>query len=178
MNIKLIKIISTILFAIPLIVASSCSGKNETGYFDKTQNDFSENLCQRDTLFTTSENFLTSLLNDDIKNALTFYAKNHENYGEDYGIEYTFFPKRNPNAIYDIIQKNHESRIFVENLGVFRNGYLIGFFQESAKGQTTNIEYLSQNHWNSFFVCNFVCTNNEWKISEHTCFEDSGSPFD
>ena len=134
--------------------------------------------CTKTELVTASNMFLEYLLNDDVDGALKFYAKNHQRVGPGYGVNYTFFPNRDPEAVFDIKAKNKQSAIFSEDLGVFENGRLVGFFQSSAIGQTKNIEYLSQNHWDSFVVCNFVCIDGEWKISEYTCFEDSGSPFE
>jgi len=167
-----------VAFLFSFILIASCTDTIDPSNPAPKVYNSSKTLCSRTTLLTTSEAFLTALLKDDVETALSFYAQNYRSRGDGHGIEYTFFPHRNPNAVYDIIQKNSESEIFVEDLGVFQNGYLVGFFQQNARGQTTNIEYLSQNHWDSFVSCNFVCTNKAWKISEYTCFEDSGSPFE
>lgn len=156
------------------IMASSCSDSPASEFVAKTSGD----TCSQVSLVTASNMFLNHLLNDDFDEFLKFYAKNHQGVGPGYGVNYTFFPNRDPEAVFDIKAKNKQGAIFSEDLGVFENGRLVGFFQSSAKGQTKSIEYLRQNHWDSFAVCNFVCIDNEWKISEYTCFEDSGSPFE
>ena len=117
-------------------------------------------------------------MRNDVESALSYYAPNHQKRGDGYGIDYTFFPERNSDAVFDILQKNKESKIFVEDLGKFEGGRLIGFFQARAKGQTLDIEYLRDNHWETYAVCNSMCIDGEWKISQYTCFEDSGSPFE
>jgi len=135
-------------------------------------------ICTNESLKNTSENFLNDLLKNDIIKSKQYYAKQYQQHGDGYGIHYTFFPSIDPNALFDIVGKNKESSIFVELMGEYQEGELVGFFQDSAKENTDKIEYLSEKHWKTFVVCNFLCIEGEWRISGQTCFEDSGSPFE
>lgn len=135
-------------------------------------------ICTNQSLKNTSENFLSDLLKNDITKTSEYYAKQYQKSGDGYGINYTFFPQNDPNALFDIINKNKESAIFIELMGQYQEGELVGLFQQSAEGNTDKIEYLSKNHWETFVVCNFLCVEGEWKIAGQTCFEDSGSPFE
>lgn len=134
--------------------------------------------CTTDILIESADSFRKSLVTNDREGALEFYAQNFRVSGDGYGIDYTFFPENDPHAVFDIIKKNDESEFYTEDLGVFQNGRLIAFFQKSESNKIKDIEYLSQNHWKTFAVCNFICLDDVWQISEYTCFEDSGSPFE
>jgi len=156
---------------------SACS--SETNNRENTEvKNIQSFSCKDQSLNSVSESFLTHLLNGDVKAAEQFYAENSKEKGKGYGINYTFFPENDPNALFDIIQKNAEDKIFVEPMGDYQDGQLVGFFQSSAKGKTTSIDYLRQNHGKTFVVCSFECEDGDWKISGQTCFEDSGSPFE
>lgn len=140
--------------------------------------DLKSHVCSEDNLHNTAKDFLTHLLENDTKSAIQYYAEGYKKQGEGFGLNYTFFPKNDPNALFDIIKKNSESPIFVDLMGDYQKGKLVGYFQNTAEGKTRKIEYLSNNHWKTFVVCNFECIDGEWKISGETCFEDSGSPFE
>jgi len=172
------KIAPKAVLAAALTLVMSCSENNQATFPDQPIDNFNKDKCAKSDVIKTSESFLSNLLKNDVEGALNFYAPNHQESGDGYGIDYTFFPERVSDAIFDILQKNKESKIFVEDIGRFENGRLIGFFQSHARGQTKNIDYLSLHHGKTFMVCNFICISGEWKIAEYTCFEDSGSPFE
>jgi len=164
-----------VVVIVPLLVActqASSSVKNTES------NDAKALVCSEESLSLTANGFLKQLLKEDAESAIKYYAEGYKQQGEGFGLNYTFLPKNDPNALFDIKQKNSESPIFIELMGEYQKGKLVGFFQKSSEGETTNIDYLSDNHWQSFVVCNFECIDGEWRIAGQTCFEDSGSPFE
>lgn len=164
-----------LIFSLSFMMLFQCSDKSLDS--SPTQKTESSKICNKQNLLMTSETFLGHLLDGNVKNALQFYSEDSQNIGNGYGINYTFFPTKDPNAIFDIIKKNDKSPMFVELLGNYEDSELVGFFQSSARGRIDSIDYLRTNHWKTFVICTFHCEGDTWKISGQTCFEDSGSPF-
>ncbi len=111
------------------VVMSSCSENSVLGLDAEVD----QGDCSKENLIDASNMFLEHLLSDDLDAALQFYSERHQTTGADYGINYTFFPSRDPDAVFDIQTKNSQSEIFSKDLGVFEKGRLVGFFQIKAK---------------------------------------------
>lgn len=62
--------------------------------------------------------------------------------------------------------------------GSYEGGEMVLFVREEFATRTRDIEFLKNEKFIGFAVCNFDCTVSGWKLSaEHTCFEETEGPF-
>ena len=132
-----------------------------------------DNVCDTISLRETSAAFVNSLRSGNAFDVASYYQNQDEAL-----VDYTFYPSLNQAAIFDFPIWSKGKPIYSHTLGKYENGHLVIF--SLVKIDKYNANYFEENKkFKTFFVCNFVCHEDVWKISStETCFEETGAPFE
>ena len=167
-----------IIGLVVMLLAACSSDTLETEDIILSNNETKNDECLIPELSETSNRFLSTLVRENLKTAISFYHP--KSLGEEYGVAYTFFPEYENNAIFDFPKTNGQSPFVSKLVGEYASdedlGQLVFFVQEEHLEQVSDIEFLIEKKFVNYFACYFECIESEWKITKFGCFEDSGGP--
>lgn len=166
--------LALLLISISLI-ALGCA---DVDVYGQALSDNSEDdCCQSDKLEHRAQQFLEDVVTGDIDKIGTYFHSQLEPAELDSRIAYTFFPSRDQNAIFDVVEKNEQSEFVTYVLGDYEHGKLVAYVQESKQDRITDVEFLKESRFDSYFVCLFICASREWVLATQACFEETDEPF-
>ena len=158
--------------ALPIL--TGCHQERQVSDVERSISVQQKTACDTVSLDRQAEKFLIDLRTKDLSKIASNYQGQTDSVES---INYTFFPQRDENAIFDFPNWSLDRRLFAHILGEYESGKLVVFSNKQAKSYDSLIE--NGKKFESFFVCNFICEENGWRISaKHTCFEETGAPFE
>ncbi len=166
-----------ILLLIFFVVGCSDMQEKTSDSFVTKKTETALEICEVPALEVVSQKFLDALTAKNLATAQSLYFPNSLSNGDDYGVQYTFFPNNDDFAFFDFVKKNAESPFSTYIFGKYDDGYLVTYIQEQHKDLARDPDFLTYRKFDGFFACFFQCIEGEWKITKYTCFEDSGGPF-